>query len=186
MQYLECFLAFTYKIFICAWRSDDEFVILDNEKFHKYFSKDFPIFALAVPIPAMLKKSKENKLLRRKAGNCYHFWNAFYPRQTSFFFFRCILHFLYELIFFTNFSYAMDLKPGTYLIAPSIKNVSCTHARYTQPLYYYIGPFDVIQALIILMLTIGIIGANLILIFVINHRRYSPYIHPQVTFYAIM
>lgn len=75
----------------------------------------------------------------------------------------------------------MDLKPGTYLIAPNIKNVSCSHPRYTtHPLYTYIGPFDVIQAIIILMLTIGVIGANLILIFVINHRRYSPYIHPQV------
>lgn len=81
---------------------------------------------------------------------------------------------------FSSNSYAMDLKPGTYLIAPNIKNVSCTHTRYTHPLYYYIGPFDVVQALIILMLTIGIIGANLILIFVINHRRYSPYIQPQV------
>lgn len=76
----------------------------------------------------------------------------------------------------------MDLKPGTYLIAPNLKNISCTHARYTQPLIQYVGPFDVIQALIILMLTIGIIGANLILVFVINHRRYSPYIHPQVSF----
>lgn len=74
----------------------------------------------------------------------------------------------------------MDLKPGTYLTAPNIKNVSCTHPRYTQPLYHYIGPFDVVQALIILSITIGIIGANLMLVFVINHRRYSPYIHPLV------
>ncbi|XP_055312764.1 5-hydroxytryptamine receptor 1D [Sitodiplosis mosellana] len=73
----------------------------------------------------------------------------------------------------------MDLKSGTYLTAPNIKNVSCTHERYTHPLYYYIGPLDVIQALIIFLLTIGIIGANLMLIFVINHRRYSPYIDPQ-------
>lgn len=74
----------------------------------------------------------------------------------------------------------MDLKPGAYLTPPNIKNVSCTHPRYIQPLYYYIGPFDVVQALVILSITIGIIGANLMLIFVINHRRYSPYIHPLV------
>lgn len=81
---------------------------------------------------------------------------------------------------FAGDAYAMDLKGGTYLTAPNIKNVSCTHERYTHPLYYYIGPLDFIQALIIFLLTIGIIGANLMLIFVINHRRYSPYIDPQV------
>lgn len=87
---------------------------------------------------------------------------------------------LFVLFPFVCFRYAMDLKPGTYLIAPNIKNVSCTHPRYIHPLYHYIGPFDVVQALIILSITIGIIGANLMLIFVINHRRYSPYIHPLV------
>lgn len=75
----------------------------------------------------------------------------------------------------------MDLKhAGTLLTPPNLKNVSCTHERYTYPLYYYIGPLDFLQALIIFLLTIGIIGANLMLIFVINHRRYSPYIDPQV------
>lgn len=82
-------------------------------------------------------------------------------------------------IFLTGDNGAMDLKSG-YLTPPNIKNVSCTHERYTHPLYYYIGPLDLIQALIIFSLTIGIIGANLMLIFVINHRRYSPYIEPQV------
>lgn len=72
----------------------------------------------------------------------------------------------------------MDIKSGI-LTPPNIKNVSCS-IRYTHPLYYYIGPLDLIQALIIFSLTIGIIGANLMLIFVINHRRYSPYIEPQV------
>lgn len=76
--------------------------------------------------------------------------------------------------------YAMDLKSGNLLTPPSIKNVSCNHERYSQPIYYYIGPLDFIQSLIIFLMTIGIIGANLMLIFVINHRRYSPYIDPQV------
>lgn len=123
-------------------------------------------------------------MIHRNARNCcYHFWNDFHKNDQLLRFLISFFPLIFLIIlynFLHHFSYAMDLKPGAYLIAPSIKNVSCTHARYTQPLYYYIGPFDVIQALIILMLTIGIIGANLILIFVINHRRYSPYIHPQV------
>lgn len=74
----------------------------------------------------------------------------------------------------------MDLKSGSWLIAPSVRNSSCSHPRYTHSLIYYIGPFDIIQALLILTLTIGIIGANLMVIIIINHRRYSPYIQPQV------
>lgn len=76
----------------------------------------------------------------------------------------------------------MDSKAGTLLVPPNVKNVSCSHPRYTGSLIYYIGPFDALQALLILMLTVGIIGANLLVIFVINHRRYSPYIHPQVCY----
>ena len=74
----------------------------------------------------------------------------------------------------------MDSKAGTWLVAPNVRNASCNHPRYSTSLIYYVGPLDTIQALLILMLTVGIIGANLLVIFVINHRRYSPYIHPQV------
>lgn len=93
--------------------------------------------------------------------------------------------FYLSLFCFPGDKYAMDLKSGNLLTPPNIKNVSCTHERYTHPLYYYIGPLDFIQAVIIFFLTIGIIGANLMLIFVINHRRYSPYIEPQVNFITL-
>lgn len=83
------------------------------------------------------------------------------------------------------FRYAMDLKSGTWLIAPSVRNSSCSYPRHTHSLIYYIGPFDIIRALLILSLTIGIIGANLMVIIIINHRRYSPYIHPQVMYTII-
>lgn len=74
----------------------------------------------------------------------------------------------------------MDPKAGSWLIAPNLKNASCSHPRYIGSFLHNIGPIETIQALIIFMLTVGIIGANLLVIFVINHRRYSPYIHPQV------
>uniref|UniRef100_A0A182IZU8 G-protein coupled receptors family 1 profile domain-containing protein n=1 Tax=Anopheles atroparvus TaxID=41427 RepID=A0A182IZU8_ANOAO len=42
-----------------------------------------------------------------------------------------------------------------------------------------IGPFDVIQALFIVLLTFLVISANLMVILVINSRRYALYIQPQ-------
>ena len=74
----------------------------------------------------------------------------------------------------------MDPKAGTWLIAPSVRNSSCSHPRFTGSLISHIGPGDIIQSFLVLSLTIGIIGANLLVIFVINSRRYAPYIHPQV------
>lgn len=74
----------------------------------------------------------------------------------------------------------MDLKSGLWLVAPSVKDASCSNPRYSGSFISSIGPLEIVQGLLILMLTIGIIGANLLLIFVINHRRYSPYIQPQV------
>lgn len=75
----------------------------------------------------------------------------------------------------------MDSK-GVWLIAPSVRNSSCSHPRYatTGSLLLNIGIGEAIQAFLVLCLTLGIIGANLIVIFVINNRRYSAYIHPQV------
>jgi len=40
---------------------------------------------------------------------------------------------------------------------------------------------DVVQASIILLLSVGILAANLILIIVINSRQYAKYIHQQVS-----
>lgn len=76
----------------------------------------------------------------------------------------------------------MDPKGTLWLIAPSVRNSSCTHPRYanTGSLLNNIGLGEAIQAILVLGLALGIIGANLILIFVINNRRYASYIHPQV------
>ena len=77
----------------------------------------------------------------------------------------------------------MDFKTGQ--VAPSVKNASCSHPRYLVPghsFIVYIGVGEVIEASIILILTLGVIGANILVIFVINSRRYSSYIHLQVSF----
>ena len=43
-----------------------------------------------------------------------------------------------------------------------------------------VGVGDVAQAAVILFLSLGIVGANLMLLVVLNSRRYSKYIHQQV------
>ncbi|XP_052860781.1 5-hydroxytryptamine receptor 1D [Anopheles cruzii] len=73
----------------------------------------------------------------------------------------------------------MDLKAGKHLVAPAINNISCSHNRFAGHFFAQIGPFDVIQALFIVLLTFLVIGANLMVILVINSRRYAAYIHPQ-------
>lgn len=75
----------------------------------------------------------------------------------------------------------MDPK-GTWLIAPSVRNSSCSHPRYASGPSFLLGTGigEVIQALFVLCLSVGVIVANLIVIFVINNRRYASYIHPQV------
>ena len=75
------------------------------------------------------------------------------------------------------------MDSGKHFIAPAINNVSCSHSRYVGTLLSNIGVTDVIQALFILFLTFLVIGANLVVIIVINSRRYSSYIHPQVSPY---
>lgn len=76
----------------------------------------------------------------------------------------------------------MDLKSGMILVPPDIKNFSCMHPRYAgYSFIYHIGFIETIEALIILILTLGIVGANGIIIFVINNRRYISYIPQQVS-----
>lgn len=87
------------------------------------------------------------------------------------------------LIYENNFFYrlAMDLKTGTLLVPPTVKNSSCSHPRYTTHNFIvHIGIAETIEAFLIVVLTLGVIGANALVIFVINNRRYSPYIHMQV------
>ncbi|XP_070505572.1 trace amine-associated receptor 1 [Chironomus tepperi] len=71
----------------------------------------------------------------------------------------------------------MDLK-ATILTAPSLRNESCSN-RVNTSLFQQTGASDVIQAFFIMTLTLAIVGANLVLIIVINCRRYSSFIHPQ-------
>ncbi|XP_055390338.1 beta-3 adrenergic receptor isoform X2 [Condylostylus longicornis] len=74
----------------------------------------------------------------------------------------------------------MDLKSGTLLVPPAVKNSSCSHPRYTGHSFIsQIGLAETIEAFLIFVLTLGVIGANILVIFVINNRRYSQYIHQQ-------
>lgn len=90
---------------------------------------------------------------------------------------------LKNLLFFMFFSsIAMDLKSGTLLVPPAVKNSSCSHSRYSSHNFlHFVGIAETIEAVLILILTLGVIGANTLVIFVINNRRYSPYIHQQVS-----
>lgn len=80
-----------------------------------------------------------------------------------------------------NLSNMIMHHKSAILVAPSLQNSSCTHPRYSQAGFFSgLGPGDVIQAFIIMMLTFGVLAANTLLILVINSRRYSKYIHSQV------
>ncbi|KAM8713240.1 hypothetical protein ACLKA7_013540 [Drosophila subpalustris] len=74
----------------------------------------------------------------------------------------------------------MDLKTGSLLVAPAVKNSSCSHPRYSgHNFILHIGIAETIEAVLILVLTLGVIGANCLVICVINNRRYAAYIHQQ-------
>ncbi|KAI5705806.1 hypothetical protein M8J75_001943 [Diaphorina citri] len=72
----------------------------------------------------------------------------------------------------------MSHKTTTILIPPALSNSSCSHPRYATS-----GPpitwGSVTEATFVLLLTVGICGANILVIIVINTRRYSKYIHSQ-------
>lgn len=72
------------------------------------------------------------------------------------------------------------MDPKARLIPAAIKNFSCAHPRYDGNIVGNIGPKEMIQASFIIFLTFLIITANLIVIIVINSRKYQSYIHPQV------
>jgi predicted signal transduction protein with EAL and GGDEF domain len=72
----------------------------------------------------------------------------------------------------------MDQKV-TILVAPLLKNSSCENGNFSTFLAN-LGATDLIQAFFIMTLTIAIVGANLVVIIVINCRRYASFIHPQV------
>ncbi|XP_050295525.1 trace amine-associated receptor 1 [Anthonomus grandis grandis] len=69
---------------------------------------------------------------------------------------------------------------STTLVPPSLSNSSCTHPRYQNvTLLSTVSVGDALQSLVILALTFGIIFANILLISVINSKRYTKYIHSQ-------
>lgn len=75
----------------------------------------------------------------------------------------------------------MVTKP-IVLVPPSFSNSSCNHPRYQNvTIWYFLSVGDIVQSLVVFTLTFGILFANILFIFVINSRRYSKYIHSQVS-----
>lgn len=74
----------------------------------------------------------------------------------------------------------MDSKVS-WMVAPALHNSSCSHPRYAGG-WWAASPslVDLVQAPFILLLSLGILVANILLICVINSRRYAKYIHAQV------
>lgn len=72
------------------------------------------------------------------------------------------------------------------LVAPPLQNSSCSNPRFGAGFFASLTFGDVLQALVILTLTFGVLAANMLLILVINSRRYSKYIHPQVRTYSLV
>ncbi|XP_069704974.1 trace amine-associated receptor 1 isoform X1 [Periplaneta americana] len=70
----------------------------------------------------------------------------------------------------------MDAK-SPWLTPPPLHNSSCAHPRFLAP--PAVGAWELAQALFILLLSVGILGANLLVILVLNSRRYARYIHSQ-------
>ncbi|ENN73856.1 hypothetical protein YQE_09548, partial [Dendroctonus ponderosae] len=74
----------------------------------------------------------------------------------------------------------MVTKP-TILVPPSLSNSSCHHPRYQNvSIWSTISTGDVVQTAVVLALTFAILFANILLISVINSRRYAKYIHSQI------
>lgn len=72
------------------------------------------------------------------------------------------------------------------LLPPALNNSSCwpTDGSNNKFIHWPTpGPGQLLRAALILFLSIGILIANLLVICVINSRRYSKYIHAQVRFH---
>lgn len=70
----------------------------------------------------------------------------------------------------------------TILLAPALSNSSCWRRDTSEATWTGPGPGELLRATLILVLSLGILCANLLVICVINSRRYSKYIHAQVLF----
>ncbi|XP_076224236.1 trace amine-associated receptor 8b isoform X3 [Nomia melanderi] len=72
----------------------------------------------------------------------------------------------------------MEHKP-TLMLAPALSNSSCWRRDTSEAAWTSPGPGELLRAILILFLSLGILCANLLVICVINSRRYSKYIHAQ-------
>lgn len=69
---------------------------------------------------------------------------------------------------------------ATWLTAPPLQNSSCNHPRYSNiRSMTHLTVSDVTQATLVFLLSAGILIANVMVIIVINSKRYSKYIHSQ-------
>ncbi|KAK7794880.1 hypothetical protein R5R35_010572 [Gryllus longicercus] len=69
-------------------------------------------------------------------------------------------------------------QKGAWLTPPPLHNSSCSQQRFLAAAGG-VSLWNLCQALLILLLSAGILGANLVLIVVVNSRRYSRFIHAQ-------
>jgi hypothetical protein len=70
---------------------------------------------------------------------------------------------------------------STWLTAPPLYNSSCSHPRYLSVTHMNtVTLWDMMQGLFIFLLSAGILGANVLLVVVINSGKYCKYIHSQV------
>ncbi|KAL2726992.1 trace amine-associated receptor 9 isoform X1 [Vespula squamosa] len=67
----------------------------------------------------------------------------------------------------------------TILLAPALSNSSCWRTGNSEAIWTGPGFGELLRATLILVLSLGILFANLLVICVINSRRYSKYIHAQ-------
>lgn len=74
----------------------------------------------------------------------------------------------------------MEHKP-TLMLAPALSNSSCWRRDTSEAAWTAPGLGELLRATLILSLSLGILCANLLVICVINSRRYSKYIHAQVS-----
>jgi len=76
---------------------------------------------------------------------------------------------------------------STWLTAPPLYNSSCSHPRYLSASHINtVTLWDMMQGFFIFLLSAGILGANVLLVVVINSGRYCKYIHSQVRGATVM
>ena len=73
----------------------------------------------------------------------------------------------------------METK-SNLLVAPSLQNISCSHPRFANVHgLSNLTITNVTQAFIVFLLSFGILFANVLVILVINSKKYIKYVHFQ-------